>query len=164
MNETWGNLTVLMPSLIMSLVSLCSVCARSCVLRRRGFGEWFAGRVGSYAFKASLLLLASPKSPSLPLTEAFISPYVKSKLYPQFSQCQIDIFGGGGLYTFQVSIDASSHCCHLIIFYVCHWPASFPNRPLKSPYSSTTNRILTVYIVVVIRLQSLCKTLISLIK
>ncbi len=35
--------------------------------RRRGFGEWFAGRVGSYAFKASLLLLASLKLPTLPL-------------------------------------------------------------------------------------------------
>ncbi len=32
------------------------------------FGEWFAGRVGSYAFKAILLLLASPKSPTLPLS------------------------------------------------------------------------------------------------
>ncbi len=28
----------------------------------------FAGRVGSYAFKASLLLLASPKSPTQPIT------------------------------------------------------------------------------------------------
>ncbi len=50
------------------------------IRRRRGFGQWFAGRVGSYAFKASLLLLTSPKSPTLPLTAAYISTYVKSKL------------------------------------------------------------------------------------
>ncbi len=37
----------------------------------------FAGRVGSYAFKASLLLLASPKLPTLPL----IHTYIVSKIH-----------------------------------------------------------------------------------
>ncbi len=61
-NETWGNQTALTPSLIVSLVSFW--CVIMCFWRRRGFGEWFAARVGYYAFKAILLLLASLKSPS----------------------------------------------------------------------------------------------------
>ncbi len=36
---------------------------KALLLYRRDFGEGFAGSVGSYVFKASLLLLASPKSP-----------------------------------------------------------------------------------------------------
>ncbi len=54
-NERWGN-----------LISLHSIPT---------FGGGvalesdFAGRVGSYAFKASLLLLAFPKSPAVPLSE-----------------------------------------------------------------------------------------------
>ncbi len=72
-NETWGNLTVLN-----SVLSQCRVSCR-CLSsglpvhvhvfwRRRGLGDWFAGRVRSYAFKASLLLLAPQKSATLPLT------------------------------------------------------------------------------------------------
>ncbi len=73
-NETWGNLTVLN-----SVLSQCRVSSFRCLSsglpvhvhvfwRRRGFGDWFAGRMRSYAFKASLLLLAPPKSATLPLT------------------------------------------------------------------------------------------------
>jgi len=48
-----------------SLVTLCT----HVFWRKRGFGEHFEARVGSYAFKASLRLLASPKLPTLALNE-----------------------------------------------------------------------------------------------
>ncbi len=56
--------------------------------RRRVFREWFAGRVGSNAFKASLLLLASQKSPTLLLTHTNLqgshTHFFDSKLPWQF--------------------------------------------------------------------------------
>lgn len=42
---------------------------------RRGFGESCEGRVGPYAFRASLLLLASPQLPALPLSLQQSGPY-----------------------------------------------------------------------------------------
>jgi len=41
--------------------------------KRHGFGECFEGRVGFNAFKANLLLLASLKLPTLPLTYLIIA-------------------------------------------------------------------------------------------
>ncbi len=57
--------------------------------RRRGFGEWFAGRMGSYAFNASLLLLASQKRLSYSLLKlqnppGFQTHFFDSKLPWQF--------------------------------------------------------------------------------
>ncbi len=51
--------------------------------RRRGFGEWFAGRMGSYAFNASLLLLASQKSPTLLFTKTTQPSRVPNPLFWQ---------------------------------------------------------------------------------
>ncbi len=71
-NETWGNLTALHSILHQHRVSSCHWLASglsvwNCVWRRCCFGEWFAVKVGSYSFKARMLLLASPKSPILSL-------------------------------------------------------------------------------------------------
>ncbi len=66
-NETWGNLAVLMLSLIVSLLASGLLEHSHVFWRRRGFGDWFCWRVGSYAFKASLLLLTPLKSPALSL-------------------------------------------------------------------------------------------------
>ncbi len=49
-----------------ALLSLCSVCARSCVLKEAWLWRLICREGGSYAFKISLLSLASPKSPTLP--------------------------------------------------------------------------------------------------
>ncbi len=73
-NETWGNLSALHSTLHKHRLSLCRWLASGLpdyvhvFWRRRGFGEWFAGRVGFYAFTASLLLLTSTKSPTIPRT------------------------------------------------------------------------------------------------
>ncbi len=70
-NETWGNLTTLHSILHECCLSLYHWLASGLSVRihvfwrRRGFGERVAGKVGSYAFRDCLLLLASPKSPTL---------------------------------------------------------------------------------------------------
>ncbi len=72
-NETWSNLTVLHSILYQHRLSSRRWLASGLpervhvFLRMHGFGEWFAGRVRSYAFKASFLLLALLKLPTLPL-------------------------------------------------------------------------------------------------
>ncbi len=72
-NETWGNLTALHSILHQHCLSSCRWLAFICLCVFMCFGgdialkSDFGGRVGSYAIKASLILLASPKSPTLPL-------------------------------------------------------------------------------------------------
>jgi len=70
---------VIWSSLILPLMSLlCHV-----FWRRRVFGEWFAWREGSYAFKASLLFLASL---SLPLTNNTHTVVLFTFLLTNYSQ------------------------------------------------------------------------------
>ncbi len=81
-NETWDNLKVLhstlhQPSVVMSLVSLWSTCVCLCVLEEAWLWNEYAGRVGSYAFKDSLLLLNSPELYTLPIIQ--ISYYWNGK-------------------------------------------------------------------------------------
>ncbi len=57
-NETWGNLTALHSTLHQRRLSSYSLLASALPVQvhvfwgRCGFGEWFAGRMGSYVFKA----------------------------------------------------------------------------------------------------------------
>ncbi len=74
-NETWGNLTALHSILHQRRLSSCSrlvsglpECVRV-LWRRRGFAKWLCREGGDLAYKASLLLLAFPKSPTLPLKD-----------------------------------------------------------------------------------------------
>ncbi len=68
-NETWGNQTAFLSTLHQHRLSSChwlTSAARSCVLKEAWLWRVFAGRVRSYVLKAIVLLLASPKSPTLP--------------------------------------------------------------------------------------------------
>ncbi len=92
MNETWGNLTALHSILHQCHLSSCRWLASGLSVRshmfwrRRGFGEWFGGRMGSYAFKASLLLLVSLKLSTLLLMFLVNKPleFGPKKMYTQF--------------------------------------------------------------------------------
>ncbi len=73
-NETWGNLTSLHLTLHQRCISLCRWLASGLPVAFMCFGGGvalerdYAGRVGSYDIKSSLLLLASLKLPTLHLT------------------------------------------------------------------------------------------------